>query len=253
MLKGAGIPGLNTLSRFEPYPLLSGSAVSSHAPASWFFNAVQLPQPVALSHVNVFKSMNAAVPGATSENSSGTERYSYTHGLTVFTRQNYGTGSTNLSYLTTASFGLTGGMTYSSGSQTMALSWVTNTAGGTSSFSTSLENGGWSSYLTGPKMFRIPMITTLTAGEYWFAHRHSSTTGTTGSDVTLLSFSNLHIAPQLFTFGTVTSSAIFASGALAAGIGDGIASAVTTNNTMAGSVITASAVKNLWYMNLSNA
>ena len=252
MLKGVAASLQATVSRFEPFPLVTGSAVSSHAPASWYVNAVYIPNPVGVSYINVFKSMNVSVPGATSANSSGTAIHSYSHGITVLTRQNYGTGSTNLSYLTTGSIGITGNLTWSSGSQSVNFVWVTNTTGGTSSWSTTSGAANWSSYFTGPKQFRIPMITTFTQGEYFFAHKHSSTTATSGSDITLVSYSNLHIAPQLFTFGTLTSTATIASGALAAGMGDGIASAFTTNNTMAGSVITATP-KNLWYMNFSNA
>ena len=239
------------LSVWDPYPITTGTGTSSHAPASAWFSKMVLNWPVAVSYANVFKSLNVSAPGMSSQNSSLTNRFSYSHGLTLFTRQDFGANSTNMSQWTTASFGMTGTLSQSSSSASVALSWVTNSTGGTTSFSTASAGNSWTNFFTGMQMFRIPLVTTMTPGEYFIGQQHSSTTATVGSNFTLLSVSNLHIAPQANTFATITSS-----GSLAAsspeGLGLGVASAVTTNNTMAISVISAN-TQQWWYMNFSNA
>jgi hypothetical protein len=238
------------LSAWDPYPILTGTGTSSHAPASFWFSKMNLGWPVVVSYANVLKSLNVSAPGMSSQNSSATNRFSYSHGLTLFTRQDFAGNSSNMSQWTTASFGMTGTLSQSSSSASVALSWVTNSTGGTTSFSTTSGSNLWTNFFTGMQMFRIPLVTTLTPGEYFIGQAHSSTTATVGSNFTLLSVSNLHIAPQSNTFATITSS-----GSLAAsspdGLGIGVASAVTTNNTMAISVISAG-TQNWWYMNFSN-
>lgn len=229
------------LSHFEPYGIavISNTAFTSHQPASWWVNPVILEADVAFSAINVWHSFNASVPAATSVASTGTERYSYSQGVTVLSRNGFGASSTQLSYFTTASFGLTAGLSYSSTSQSFVMSWVTNSTGGTSSFNTTSSSGNWSSFITGPKLIQIPFNTTLTQGEYFFAFNHSSTSGTTNSNVTLLSISNLHFTAQSLTYGILGfSQASFSSNALE-GLGYGVASAMTTNNSMAMTVISA--------------
>jgi hypothetical protein len=100
-------------------------------------------------------------------------------------------------------------------------------------------------------MFRVPLVTTLTPGEYFIGQQQSSTTATVGSNFTLLSVSNFHIVEQSITLATITSSGSLAASA-PEGQGIGVASAVTTNNTMALSVVSAG-TQNWWYMNFSNA
>jgi hypothetical protein len=238
------------LSAWDPYPIISGTAVSSHAPASFWFSRMILDWDVAVSYANILKSLNVSAPGMSSQNSSLTNKFSYSHGLTFFTRQDFAGNSSNMSQWTTASFGMTGSLSQSSSSASVALSWVTNSTGGTTSFSTTSGSNLWTNFFTGMQMFRIPLVTTLTPGEYFIGQAHSSTTATVGSNFTLLSVSNLHVAPQPNTFATITSS-----GSLGAsspdGQGLGVASAVTTNNTMAMSVVSAN-TQNWWYMNFSN-
>lgn len=238
------------LSAWDPYPIISGTAVSSHAPASFWFSRMILDWDVAVSYANVLKSLNVSAPGMSSQNSSATNKFSYSHGLTLFTRQNFGANSSNMSQWTTASFGMTGSLSQSSSSASVALSWVTNSTGGTTSFSTTSGSNLWTNFFTGMQMFRIPLVTTLTPGEYFIGQAHSSTTATVGSNFTLLSVSNLHVAPASNTFATITSSGSLAFSS-PDGLGLGVASAVTTNNTMAMSVISAG-TQNWWYMNFSN-
>ena len=237
------------LTNLDLTPVLTGSAYSSHAPASWWFHPVVIQEPVAAAYVNVYKSLNAAVPAATSQNSSGTYNYSYGHGISIFQRQDYGANSTNYTCIKTAMGGITAALTFSSGSQSFAMSWATDTTGGASTFSTTSGAGNWSSYLTGPKILGIPLGMALQKGEYWFAHQHSSTTAQTGSNVTIMSVSNLHIAPQVVTYGMLGSTVTLANGA-PGDIGLGIASAVTTNASMPSTVVSAS-VANRWVQNLS--
>lgn len=242
--------GRAILSAYEPYPLISSTAYSSNAPASWNFIPWNQPTPINVSNIVVVNSMNAIAASATSQNSSGTDLYSYQLGATLFSRQDYTANTSNLSALATASLGISGGLTYSSGSQSFGLSWVTDTTGGTTSFSTTSGAANWSSYATGPKMLSIPFVTKLTAGEYWLAFQHSSTTLTTGSNITLLSMSQLHQAWPVISVGSLGSSATIASWSPGE-LGIGVASAVTTNATMAMSVIS-QATQNLIYFALSD-
>jgi hypothetical protein len=240
-----------SLSVWEPYPLVTGSAYSSHAPASWLFNRVVIDDPVVVSNVYVGKSVSMGVAAATSVASAGSQKFSYSHGFTVFTRQNFGAQSTNLTTVGTASFGLSGSLSYTSTSILMGYSWVTNSTGGTTSFSTTSSSSNLATYFSGAKLFPVPWVTTLLPGEYFFAHAHSSTTQTNNSNVTLMSFSNLHIAPQLQNFGVLGSSGTFSS-LIQAGAGAGVASAITTNNTFPMSVVSGTAQNNI-YMAFSNA
>lgn len=251
-----GVPIYGTLSAYDPFFPHSSTVSSSAAPANWVFNRIVLPHHIAISNINVFKSVSGATSYPSSSNATANYAHSYSHGITIFTRQDFGANSTNISYLTTASIGVTMGYTYSTSSQTIVVSWVTNTTGGTTSFSTTSNATGLiSRYLTGLKIFQIPMITTLTAGEYFFAHAHSSTTGrTSGNDTTAMSYSNMIVNSQLtgITFGHISTSGSYVA-SYVGGQGFGPASAVTTNNTMALSVISMNASANYWYMNFSNA
>jgi len=238
------------LSAWEPVPIITGTGTSSHAPASFWFSKIILDWDVAVSYANVLKSLNVSAPGMSSQNSSATNKFSYSHGLTLFTRQDFVANSSNMSQWTTASFGMTGTLSQSSSSASVALSWVTNSTGGTTSFSTTSGSNLWTNFFTGLQMFRIPLVTTLTPGEYFIGQQHSSTTATVGSNFTLMSVSNFHIVPQSITLATITSSGSLV-GSSPEGQGIGVASAVTTNNTMALSVISAG-TQNWWYMNFSN-
>jgi len=243
-----GRPGL--ISAFEPYPIISSTAYSSDAPASFQF--IPWVQPTAIGAKNlVFQlSMNAAVPIATSAASTGSEGYSYGFTANIFSRQDYGANSTNLVTYTTASGGISASMGYSSTSQVFQLSWVTDSTGGTSSFSTTSNAGNWSSFATGPKFFSVPLNTFLSAGEYWLGLQHSSTAATSNSALTFLSFSKLLQQWPVVTIGSLGGSATLAfSGP--DGMGIGVASAITTSTTMAASVISAS-TQPLVYFAISN-
>lgn len=251
----------DTISAYEPYPFITSSAWSSHDVTRIYFNPMRLVDPVAVSAINVFKSISLSMPAQTSQNSSGTFKWFYQHGVTLFTRQDYSNNSTNLSTFTTASLGITVGLTNSSSSQTAAISWVTDTTGGTTTFSTTSGSNAWSSIFQSNKIFQIPMVTTLPVGEYFIAQSHSSSrsvttgTNTSANNHTLVtSISNLQLVPPLsgFTFGTVTVGTSFSTSHITAGIGMGVATATTTNNTMPASVIS-NGTQNIWYVNFSNA
>lgn len=230
------IVSVPVLSAWQPYPLFTGSGDSSHAPASWWFNKQVLPAPLSLEALHFHNSFSVNVPAATSQASTGTARVTYSKGVTIFKRVDFGASSTRFTTVTTASFGLTAGLSYSSTSQSFVMSWVTDTTGGTSSFTTTSSNAAWSSYLTGRKNIVMPLVTSLSEGEYFFAHKHSTTTGTTQSNVTLLNFSQFHIAPQNITMGVLSTNASQAT-LNVFGHGEGVASAVTTTSTMAISVV----------------
>jgi hypothetical protein len=244
------------LSAYEPYPIglyQTGSQVVSYAPSNTVFNRVILPANVAMSNANLVLSFNVGPPTATSTASTGAARYSYAYTMYVFTRQNFSASSTRMSYLTSGSFGLTAGVSYSSTSQSFVMSWVTDSTGGTTSFNTTSSNAAWSNFMTGRKIVPVPLVTTLTAGEYFIGFGHSSTTGTTQQNTTLLSVSHFAIGGQQTT---ATIGRFGSSGSNAAlnfnGFGHGQVSAITTNNTMAMSVASFNTLGAL-YFNLSNA
>jgi hypothetical protein len=233
--------------RNDPFPYVTGSAYSSHPPATTYFHPLILQEPLFIGDINVVKSLNAVVPTATSAASAGSEVFSYAHLVTFFVRQDYAANSTNLTSYASCSFGLTASLSYTSVSQTAGLAWNTDATGGTSLFSTTSGAGNWSSYFTGAKAIAIPANIYLTQGEYFVAHAHSSTTATSNSNITLLSVSNLHVAPQVNTVGALGFSVSNASMG-PYGFSGGVASAVTTNATMPGSVVSQSVV-NLWLHN----
>ena len=242
-----------TLSRWEipDAGMLTGTAISSHAANSWWFSPFYLQQPLSISNIWVMKSLNVST--VISSNSSGRQSYSYSHGVTIFTRQDWAANSTRLSYLTTGSFGLSFSRSHTGSNNSISAAWVTNSVGGTSSFSTSSNASNWAQFFTGIRQFAIPMVTSFSAGEYFIAHRHSSTTATVNSNATIWFISNVYIAPQLVAFRRMGNSVanMTLSSAMPGGIGFGIASAVTTNDTMPASVISAG-TQQYWYANLVN-
>jgi|SRR6185312_5548613 len=188
--------GKPMLSAYEPYPVLTASQFSSIPPASAAFIHWNQPAPVAVKNIIVQNTLNASVPQATSANSSGSEAFSYAYSAFIYSRSDYAANSTQLAPMVSGSLGVTGTISYSSGSQSFGLSWVTDTTGGTSAFTTTSGDGGWSAFASGVKQLSIPLVTTLPAGEYFIGFQHSSSTATSNSNVTLLSFSQLQVVGQ---------------------------------------------------------
>lgn len=252
---GAGGGGGDaTLSRFNMWDqTVTATSISSHAPASWWFNPFYLPAPLTCSNIWMLKSCNVGT--GISSNSSGRQSYSYTHGVTLWKRQDWAANSTNMTTVTTASVGVSMSRSHTASSNSVTISWVTNTTGGTSSFTTTSNGNNWSNFFTGMRLLAIPLVTSFSAGEYFIAHRHSSTTATSGSNLTLMSFSNLMQAQLVNTFfasgGPFGVSVGQSSSAQPAGIGLGIASAVTITTTYAASVITAT-TQHVWFANFVN-
>lgn len=232
------IVSLPVLSMFEPNPLISGSGVSSHAPASWWFNKVSLPAPVTVSNVFFINSISLTT-------NANTRSASYSKGLTIFRRVDFGANSTQFTTVTTASFGLSMSLT---GAGVITFKWVTDTTGGTTSRTLFGGGGGagLSSALSGNVLFAMPMVTSLSEGEYFFAHRHS----TTSAGAVHMSFSQFHIAPQNITMGILGSAGSRAMSHVWEA-GEGIASAVTTTSTMAMSVVS-QATRHWIYFHLAN-
>ena len=240
------------LSQRELFPLITGTGASSHAPASWWFNPMSLDQPLTFSNIMVLKSFSLAAHFSTSTSGSGNQRHSYSHGITIFRREGTGTNSTRLTTVTTASFGLSLSMSWTSRSNTMTLSWVTNTTGGTSSFTTTSSASNFMLFLQSNRFIAIPCQTSLSEGLYFIAHRHSSTSALTGLSHTF-NLSNVHLEPRSLTFkrlGISITDQSFSSNPTF-GIGFGIASAVTTTSTMPASVISAN-TRQYWYANFVN-
>ena len=188
--------GRATLNAYEPYQVLTGSQYSSIAPQSAAVVRWNQPTPVAVKNVMFQASLNAIAASATSANSSGSEGYTYGLSAFLYSRQDYSANSTNLAPVVSGLFRLNASLSYSSGSQTMGVSWVTDTTGGVANLTTTSGDAGWSVYLSGPKMLSMPFVTALPAGEYWMALQHSSTTATSNSNVTLMSVSQLQLVAQ---------------------------------------------------------
>ena len=215
----------------------TGTVYSSHG-TQYFFSPLHMDSPLSISNVWMAKSM--IVASGTSSNSSGRQSHSYVHSLYFFKRDNYGTGSTNLSYYTSASYGFSVSRSHTSNNNSITCNWVTNSTGGTSSWSTASAGINYTSYFSGLRFHAIPIVTSLSQGEWFIAHRHSSTTATSGSNVTLMSFNNLNLsllsgvgyAVPLFGTNSTLSNPFH-------GIGFGSATAITTNATMPATVISA--------------
>src|SRR3972149_7755108 len=231
--------GGGTLSRFDmiPYPEIAGGMVQSSQGTSWHFYPYVLPNPLSCSNVWIVKSVNVGT--GTSSNSSGRQSYSYSHGITIWSRQDYGASSSNLTTVTTASLGISMSRSHTSNNNSVSMAWITDTTGGTSSFSTTSAGNNWSSFFTGNRMFAIPLVTSFSAGEYFIAHRHSSPTATVNSNLTLMSFSHLQERGESnFTIRMPAVTLLSRSNPLA-GMGLGAATAVTTTTTMAGTIVSA--------------
>jgi hypothetical protein len=149
--------GKVTLSAYEPFPIVSSTVYSSDAPASIQFIPWVQPGPVGLRNIIFPVSMNAVVPTATSQASTGSEGYSYGFTANIYSRQDYGANSTNLVTYATGSGGLTASLGYSSTSQSFVIKWATDGSGGTSQFTTTSADGNWSSFATGPKFLSHPL------------------------------------------------------------------------------------------------
>ncbi len=242
--------GGGTAQAFAPYQLLTGSAVSSHVTNSYWFNYVQIPEDLAVSKVNVVKSFNYGLPGATSQASAGSNTWQLSHSLTVFKRSNYAANSSQLASVVNASMGMTFAHSHTSNQASLKVSFVTDSTGGTTSWSTASTGANHSSYWTGLKFVQIPLVTTLTAGEYWMAFAHKSSQTTNNSNYTQASVSNLYQGMQVSTVGGFGSNGSYAYIGLHGGVmGQGPASGTT--GTMSLSAISATP-QHYFYHNYQN-
>lgn len=246
-----GKPGF--LSAFEPYQLITGSAMSSLGPASAAVIHWNQPAPVVFKNVVMEHSYAAGPPAATSQASTGSEAFSYAISAFIFSRQDYSANSSNLSMVVSGSFGLSAAMGYSQTSQTMGFSWVTDTAGGTSNLSTTSNDAGWSNYLNGPRVVPVPMSTVLPSGEYWMIIQHSSTSATSNSNITMLSVSHRQALFQQGgavngLLGQSTTNSTVAGANLDIGM---LTATPTTSTTMPISAINLAANRQVWFA-LSN-
>lgn len=240
--------GKTILSAYEPYHVVSNTAYSSESPASNFFVWWNQPVPVAVKNIVYAASMNAVAASASSVASSGSEAYSYAYSANLYQRQDYSANSSNLSWINSASFGLTATLSYTSTAQTFGMSWVTDSTGGTAAFTTTSNAANWSSFATGAKSISVPFVTTLPPGEYWLAFQHSSSTATSNSNITLLSFSQLHQVWPQGSMGSLGDSV----GNVSQGFQGlyGSASAITTGagSTMPASVISTVGPHLKWFV-----
>lgn len=251
-ISGPTAGGGVTLSEYEPYPLVTGTAFTSNAAGSIYFHRFILQAPLTCRYIALAKTMNCSVPGATSVGSSGTYKYSYSHGLTFWSRQDYANSFSNLTTVTTASIGFTASLSYTSTAQSAAYSWVTDTTGGTTSFSTTSNAGNWSSYFTGNDIWSVPFLTSLSAGEWFVCHQHSSTTASGGnSGITLMSFSNFNVQPTAVQKMGVLGQSGTAGSLMPGGAGQGTCINVTTTTTMGMNQISNGTLLQL-YMNFQN-
>jgi len=228
-------------SKYPAFRMLTATAYGSQAAGRYHFNDVDIAGPIAFNNIVVFKSLNASVPAATSQASTGSEGFSIGHTIAVFVRQDWSSNSSNMSCILTASGGITATMGYSSTSQQFGMSWNADASGGTSAFTTTSNDGNWSRWATGAKIMKIPVPgaasrgTTLSAGEYFVAHACNTTSATSNSNVTLLSVSGLALVPQSITFGALGSSVAHGDSQYL-GMGIGALDVITTSTTMAGSL-----------------
>ena len=241
---------------YEPDLYQSGTAWSSHPPASTYFMYFSLQNAVAFNKAWVPKSVSIAMPAGTSSNTQQTWRHGYTHYFSLFSRKNYGASSDSLTYMTHGSLVVTYSFFHTQTSMSALMWYNTDTAGGTSSTnSTSNATANLAAYFNGPRMAQIPFpATTLEPGEYWIAQAHStSQAATSGTATTVAFYSNLHQVPNAganfarFASTNATSSSLNQYGPASRGV----MSAITSNADMAGSAMSGSVVNN-WYCVLAN-
>jgi hypothetical protein len=253
----AAAPGGDaTLSRWEDYLLGTNTTAISLAPADAYFQPFILPTPVAVSNINLLKSFSFGMPTATSQASSGSQRYSYSQGISLFSRVTAGGATSQMSVVTTASMGFTMLFSYTSTSEMLSATWVTNSTGGTTSWGTTSNSNNLSSYWMSAKYFPVPLATTLTAGEYWMGYGMSSTTANANVNVTILSINQIGSSIGANTFGVLGNTSAGSRASLfngGQGYGSVLVGGVVTNNTMPISTISASnATMQLQYFNFAD-
>lgn len=215
----------------------TGTVATSEG-TQYIWMPLHIDNPISISQVMMLNSMTWTT--GSSSNSSGRQSFSYALSLYVFRRSDFGANSASLTYHTSASGGLSASRSHTSNQNSISIAWVTNSTGGTSSFSTTGTGSAWQTGLSGPRFFMVPLVTSLSQGEWFIARRHSSTTGTAGSNATLLSISAIAFTMQtgLGMVMPIGSSNSNLSNPFH-GIGFGSASAITTNAVMDGTVISA--------------
>lgn len=158
-----------TLYSYAAIPIVATSTIGSitfgtNTSGIAYFVPFQLNEYVAAGWANIAFSVNQF-------NGQVTNAWSNTQGYTfgLYTR---GTGANSSTLSNIKSFTWSFGISQSSSSFTVNIPTSTNTAGWTystiSSTGTSSNNGGYSSF-TGAKMLLIPINSTLSPGNYWFA------------------------------------------------------------------------------------
>ena len=232
-----------TVTQFMPVPFISGSQTTSESPTTFLMHGFTAPNHFAFSGVQVLKSFTLSVPGATSQASTGAARWSYSHGLTLFQPVNTSNSSSQLTTIASGSLGLTFAASYSGTSQSFEAHWVTDTTGGTTSFATTSSDGAWTQFAGAPRVLQIPMVATLSPGEYFAVHRHSTTTATTQSALVLASMSDFHITAQSMSVCSIgfnrNNNSVPSMGGMYLMEGGvcALLTTITTNNTMNRSVL----------------
>jgi hypothetical protein len=248
-----------TNSYYDPQGgILTGTAYSSHPPATTYVQPMNLMEPIAFQKANVVKSISVGVPAGSSSNTQQTFLFNYKHEVRIYRRSDYGANSLSLSHLLSGSMGITFSFVHTSTSMVASMLYVTNSNGGTTSQSTtSNATANLVAFFNGPRLVQIPFqATTLTDGEYFIFQGHSSTNASTaGTASVLYNVSNLHIAPQLF--GASGLQFLGSTNATSAHIGPqwpefhGAANAITTNAAMNYTAIS-NGTQNDWYINFAN-
>lgn len=166
---------------------------------------------IAFSKINVIKSFNIAMPALTSANSTWNGTWQMTHKAILWSRQDYAASSKSMVSVGSGQFAMTWQMSYNNSSHSAWASYVTNTTGGTTSWSTASQGVNYSSYWTGYKFLQIPLESTLAQGEYWIAHQISTAAAASNSNMTMMSISNLAVSNQLTTVGGIGSNGSYTS------------------------------------------
>jgi hypothetical protein len=253
----ASIPSDFTCVMWEPMGLVTGSAFSSHPPATSYFMPMPTAEAIAFRNLYGVKSISIGVPAGSSSNTQQTFVVNYKHEFKIFKRKDNAGSSLSLTHVMSGSLGITYSFVHTSTSMVASLIYQTNSAGGTTSQSTtSNATAGLAAFFNGARIFQVPCApTTLSAGEYWVMQGHSSTNASTAGTASLLfNVSNLHIAPQFAGGGL---QFLGSTNATSAHVGylfpniQGVANAITTNADMNYTAISNGTV-NHWYCNLGN-
>lgn len=202
-----GPAGLAANSDWCNVPFVQGTQTIHPTQSTFYVFPIEIPAPVVLDRMRFLSSMQVA---STTFNSSAADttfnfQQSETHRWVLYQRNS---GASSMSLYSVASgsntLGMGLSMAWNAAGRTASTSFQLShyNAGGSASFSTSgttsastiIVNTANLTAITGGKYGDVPFATTLQPGEYWLAFNRSTTTATTGTNMSGARFQHSALA-----------------------------------------------------------